>query len=144
MAMPAGTVVITDDDADDRELMRVALNEVDQSIEIRQCEDGDELLALLDTLTPRRRDDGPVLVLLDLDMPRKTGLETLAELRNDVRARVLPVVVVSTSVAEIDVEAAYGHGAHAYINKPNTVVAMRRIARVLLEYWFSVVIPPLQ
>ncbi|MGR9092005.1 MAG: response regulator [Gammaproteobacteria bacterium] len=84
----------------------------------------------------------PDLVLLDLNMPRMNGHETLAELRKIDTYRNLPVIVFTTSNVEQDVNQAYRGGANYYIAKPDSFEALCHAMDALQEFWFNTAICP--
>ena len=86
----------------------------------------------------------PGLVLLDLNMPRKSGLEALKEIKSDEKLRRLPVVILTTSKAEEDVIRSYDLGVNSFIVKPVTFDSLVELVRNLDKYWFQIVeVPPL-
>ncbi len=139
------TILCAEDDADDRMLMRDALEESQLGDRLLFVEDGEELMAYLRregqwtdaTLSPR-----PRLILLDLNMPRKDGREALREIKQDERLRLIPVVVLTTSSAEADIVDSYGIGANSYIIKPVTFDNLVGVMRTLGRYWSSIVALP--
>ena len=81
----------------------------------------------------------PGLILLDLNMPRKDGREVLRELKADSDLRRIPVVVLTTSQADTDIERMYELGANSFISKPVQFEALVNVMRSLGQYWFEVV-----
>ncbi|NJM76151.1 MAG: response regulator [Acaryochloridaceae cyanobacterium RU_4_10] len=137
---------MADDDEDDRMLTAEALEESRVSNQIHFVENGEEAMDYLyhrgkyadPRLYPR-----PGLILLDLNMPKKDGRETLREIKADPQLRRIPVVVLTTSRAECDVYRSYDLGANTYIAKPVTFDSMVEVMRVLGNYWFTLVeLPP--
>lgn len=140
------TILMADDDADDRELTREAFEENHLANELRFVEDGEELL---DYLHQRGKYSDPVsaprpgLILLDLNMPRKDGREALQELKQDPRFRNIRVVIMTTSKAEEDVVRSYDLSAASYITKPVTFERLVDVVRTLGKYWLEIVeLPP--
>jgi CheY-like chemotaxis protein len=142
MNMSPMVLLIAEDDDDDFLLTQKALSRSHVVNEVRRVRDGEELM---DYLLHRREYSAPgsaprpVLILLDLNMPRKDGREALRDIKSDPALRDIPVVVLTTSEAETDVLRTYDLGANSYITKPpdlqGLVDALRAIARV----WFQVV-----
>jgi CheY-like chemotaxis protein len=136
------TILLAEDDADDRLLVKEALQESRVLNELRCVEDGEELMEYLrrqgryadPELSPR-----PGLVLLDLNMPRKDGREALREIKGDPDLRRIPVVVMTTSKAEEDIFRSYDLGANSYISKPVTFQALVELMKVLGRYWIEFV-----
>jgi len=136
------TILLAEDDADDRLLVKEALAEGRVLNELRSVEDGEELL---DYLRRRGRyadpeeSPRPGLVLLDLNMPRKDGREALREIKGDPDLKRIPIVVMTTSKAEEDVLRSYDLGANSYITKPVTFERLVELMKVLGRYWFELV-----
>lgn len=136
------SILLADDDADDRMLALEALDESRLVNEMRVVEDGEELLDYLHRrgkyLNP---DDSPRpgLILLDLNMPRKDGREALAEIKADPELRHIPVIVLTTSRAEEDIYRTYDLGVSSFITKPVTFDELVEKMRVLGQYWFGIV-----
>lgn len=108
-------IVLADDDADDRLLFEEALKEIDARAHITTATDGEDLMSVLD----RRSDPNPYIIFLDLNMPKKNGLECLKEIKQTEKFRDVPVVVYSTSCQEDSIDTMYEYGASYYICKPN-------------------------
>jgi CheY-like chemotaxis protein len=100
--------------------------------------------AALDHLRAGLVEREPVgLVLLDLDLPGKNGHDVLSEIRSDPQLRTTPVVILTTSSDDADVEGAYQLGANAYVTKPIGLEDWIRLVSTIREFWFSVaVLPP--
>jgi CheY-like chemotaxis protein len=136
------TILIADDDADDRMMASEALEESRLANDLRFVEDGEELL---DYLYHRGRFSGPGasprpgLILLDLNMPRKDGREALREIKGDPELRSIPVVVLTTSKAEEDVYRTYDLGVNSFITKPVLFESLVEVMRTLGRYWFEIV-----
>ncbi len=135
-------IVMAEDDEDDRILIREAMTVAKANVRLDFVHDGD---ALLDYLRQQgayahlRGAQHPALVLLDLNMPRKSGLEALLDIRQDAALHHLPVVVLSTSSREEDVLQCYRSGANAFITKPASFDAYVEICRALHMFWFLTV-----
>lgn len=115
------TILLADDDEEDRLFIREALKESGWPHELHCVQDGEELLDFLGG------DKGsiaektwPDIILLDLNMPKKDGRETLQHLKNDPQLRSIPVVVLTTSGTKQDILDSYTIGANTYITKPVT------------------------
>lgn len=139
------TILMADDDEDDRRLTREALWEGRLANDLRFVENGEELMEYLrrqgkfaEAETPR-----PGLILLDLNMPRKDGRTVLKEIKSDPEFRQIPVVVLTTSQADEDIFKSYDLGVNSYIVKPVTFDALVDILQTLEKYWFEIVeLPP--
>ena len=140
------TILMADDDPDDRMLAREALEENRLANDLRFVEDGEELM---DYLYQRGQYEEPAaaprpgLVLLDLNMPRKDGREALKEFKADPNLRRIPVVVLTTSKAEEDILRTYDLGANSFIIKPVTFESLVKAMKAMAKYWLEFVkLPP--
>lgn len=145
MGKPDGkrtVVIIAEDDPDDRLLIKDALREAVQSVEVHFVQDGAEMLDYLHHRGKYKHDTdvpNPELVLLDLNMPKKSGLEVLQEIKGDPALRTIPVVVLTTSRAPEHVARSYELGGNGYITKPNTYSELVELMENLDRYWFRTV-----
>lgn len=142
------TILLADDDPDDRMLAKDALDENRLANDLQCVEDGEELL---DYLLQRGRFSNPEtaprpgLILLDLNMPRKDGREALREIKEHPELRRIPIVVLTTSKAEEDILRTYELGVNSFISKPVTFEGLVEVMRALGKYWFEIVeLPPTQ
>lgn len=140
------TILMADDDPDDRQLTKEALEEGRLINEVRFVENGEELMEYLrreGKYASAADSPRPGLILLDLNMPRKDGRAVLAEIKQDPEFRTIPVVVLTTSKADEDVYRSYDLGVNSYIVKPVTFEALVDILQTLEKYWFEIVeLPP--
>ena len=140
------TILMADDDADDRRLTRDALEESRLANDLRFVENGEELLDYLrhqGKFTSLEDYPRPGLILLDLNMPRKDGRTALKEMKADPDLRQIPVTVLTTSKADEDIFRSYDLGVNSYIVKPVTFEALVDILQTLEKYWFEIVeLPP--
>src|SRR5580704_12747272 len=135
------SILIADDDADDRMMAKEALEECRLANPIDFVEDGIELLAYL---RGQGRYAGsaarkPGFIILDLNMPKMDGREALREIKADPALRRIPVVVMTTSQADRDVAGSYDLGANSYVTKPVTMDSLVEVLRALGRYWFEIV-----
>jgi two-component system response regulator len=140
------TILMADDDPDDRRLTQEAFEENHLTNTLLFVEDGEELL---DYLYHRGKYADPAsapwpsIILLDLNMPRKDGREALEEMKKDPRFRSIRVVIMTTSKAEEDVIRSYHLSAASYITKPVTFERLVEVIRTLGKYWLEIVeLPP--
>lgn len=138
-------ILMADDDADDRMLTKDAFAENHLANEMRFVEDGAELMDYLrrrgkyadKSLSPR-----PCLILLDLNMPKMSGRECLAEIKGDPELRSIPIVVLTTSTAEEDLYRSYELGVSSYISKPVTFDGLVEAIGKFGSYWFELALLP--
>ena len=140
------TILMADDDADDRRLTQEALEEGRLINDVRFVDNGEELMDYLHRrgkFAPPVETPRPGLILLDLNMPRKDGRTVLKEIKSDPELRQIPVIVLTTSKADEDVYKSYDLGVNSYIVKPVTFEALVDILQTLEKYWFEIVeLPP--
>jgi two-component system, response regulator len=136
------TVLMADDDPDDRLLTQHAFKKDRLGSDMRFVEDGEELMDYL-----RRRgkycnpatSPRPGLILLELNMPRKQGHDALQEIKAAARLRQIPVVILTTSWTPEDIFRTYDLGANSLISKPVTFDGMLGMVKGLAKYWFKTV-----
>ena len=137
------TILLADDDEDDRELTRDALQHARLANELRDVVDGQDLMDYLRRegayADPAVDAPRPGIILLDLNMPKKDGREALAEIKADAALRQIPVVVLTTSRAEEDVFRSYDLGVSGFVTKPVTFAGLVEVMRLWTQYWFEVV-----
>ena len=136
------TILMADDDADDRLMTKEAFDESRLLNDLRFVEDGVELM---DYLCRRGKYSDPAtspqpgLILLDLNMPKKDGREALAEIKADPHLKSIRIVILTTSKAEEDIYRTYDLSAASYITKPVTFAGMAEVIKVLGKYWLEIV-----
>lgn len=142
-ALTRMNVLIAEDDDDDFLLTQMAFTEAGFEGTLVRVRDGAELMAYLDGDEGARRMAGAkLLLLLDLNMPRKDGRVALAEIKSRPGLRRLPVVVLTTSDAPSDIESSYELGANSFVKKPARFEDFVDLLRVLRRYWFEAVAMP--
>jgi len=134
-------VLIADDDPDDRLMTSEALRQSLTPSEISFVEDGEELL---DYLHRRGKYDSnqapcPDLILLDLNMPKKSGIEALKEIKTDTNLKHIPIVVLTTSKGEEDIYRTYDLGVNSFVTKPVSYSSLVNTMKIMGKYWFEVV-----
>ena len=132
-------ILLAEDNPGDARLATEALKESKVRNNIHHVLDGVEAMRFL-----RRQEEyagvpTPDLILLDLNMPRKDGREVLAEIKEDARLRVIPVVILTTSEAERDLVRSYDLHANAYVVKPIDLNRFIEIVQAIEDFWFSIV-----
>ena len=125
-------VLLADDDKDDRDDFIEAFNSLGMKVEVQAVKNGVELMEYLNKTFTKI----PHLVFLDLNMPKKSGLECLIEIRKIDRLKNLTIVMYSTSSSEKDMEDAFVNGANIYIKKPAHLTVLKKLlAQVLTINW---------
>lgn len=127
-------ILIVDDDADDREIIRDAfMNSIEEQDYIF-IENGDKLL---DYLEKNVNGEAPSLIMLDLNMPGKDGRETLKELKTDNRFHHIPTIVFTTSSSIRDKQMVYDLGANCFITKPDTFNKLIEMTNSITKLWLQ-------
>ena len=137
------TILICDDDEEDRLLTKEALEQAHISNSLRFVEDGVQLLDYLYQRGAYAGETGaaprPGLILLDLNMPKLSGREALAIIKGDETLRDIPIVVLSTSQLDEDISHSYQLGVNSFISKPVTFSGLVDAMHVLGRYWLEIV-----
>lgn len=141
------TILVCDDDEDDRMLTQQALEDAHISNDLRFVEDGEELMDYLHQRGAYAGETGsaprPGLILLDLNMPKMDGREALQRIKSDLTLHDIPVVVLTTSNLDVDVIRSYRLGVNSFITKPVTFSGLVDAMNVLGRYWLEIVeLPP--
>lgn len=139
--MGSSTILLVEDNPSDIELTKRAFGKACHEAELVVVEDGQEAL---DYVFGRPAEDLPRLTLLDLRLPKVSGLEVLSRIRAEPKTRRIPVVILSTSKEERDVAASYDLGANSYIRKPVDYGQFTEFIATLSRYWLTMNEPPPQ
>jgi CheY-like chemotaxis protein len=132
-------VLLVEDDLADANLAKRALRQGPFPCEVHHVRDGVEAVEFLHRQDRFADAPRPDLVLLDLNMPRKDGREVLSEIKADDRLKTIPIVVLTTSDVDRDVEASYARGANSFLTKPMDVEDFFTMIHAVERYWFDVV-----
>jgi len=141
-ALQGVTILLADDDEEDRAMTISALRERRVANDIRCVSDGEELTDYLfrrGAYTDPADAPLPGMILLDLNMPKKDGREVLAEIKADATLRSIPVVVLTTSKAEEDIARTYHLGVNSFITKPVTFDGLVQAMDAFSRYWLEIV-----
>jgi len=126
------TILIAEDDDDDRLLIKTAFEENGCTDKLEFVENGIELFSYLERASGV---DIPNIILLDLNMPKKNGKEVLKELKQHHLFKRIPIVVFTTTKNEKEVSLCYELGANTYIIKPSTFSGLLSIVQHIHSYW---------
>ena len=141
-ATPIELLLVEDNPADVR-LIQETFRDGKLHIEISVAEDGLDGLAYLRREGKHANATRPDLVLLDLSLPRKGGLEVLSEIKRDPDLKRIPIIIITSSEAERDIVSAYENHANCYLNKPVGLDQFVSLVRSLEHFWLSIVkLPP--
>jgi CheY-like chemotaxis protein len=160
------TILVLEDNIDYQELIRLAFEQCDLEHELVLVSDGFEILNYLfgqdrrdfpleersffpppDNLseqeTPRDLNEMPRVILLDLDVPRISGLEVLQHIRANPRTKYIPVVITSTSTEPEELVSSYSYGCNSYVRKPVDFTELQNFVREITAYWLTInQVPP--
>ena len=136
-------ILLVEDSPGDVRLTKEALKDSKVANTLTVAEDGVEAMALLRRKGKYSEAVRPDLILLDLNLPRKDGRQVLAELKADEDMRSIPVIVLTTSLAEEDIIRTYNLHANCYITKPVDLDKFLNVVRTIEDFWLSIVkLPP--
>ena len=138
-------ILLVEDSPEDYEVTVRAFKRANLANPVYRCEDGEDALDYLyqrgayadPAAAPR-----PGIILLDLNLPGTDGRQVLAQVKSDPLLKIIPVVVLTTSADERDIEGCYRAGANSYVQKPVRLEAFLKSVQVLKNYWFEIVILP--
>lgn len=140
------TILMADDDSDDRLLVREALENVEIPHHLDVVTDGELLMDYLyrrNSFEHLQNAPLPGLILLDLKMPKKDGMQALKEIKADPHLRRIPIVILTTSETEADVYESYDIGASSYIIKSISLSNLVETVEEIGKYWLEIVeLPP--
>lgn len=128
-------IFLIEDNPGDIKLITTQLKTLIPGCRISIAHDGEEALEMLRSTIPNAF---PELIIMDLNLPKMTGHEVLAEIKNDVRLRTIPVVIFSSSASPKDILAAYENYGNCYIVKPFDYHEFNEAIRQAYEFWFQV------
>ena len=147
--MPTKSILLVEDNPDDRELMTLAFAEGEFPYNLIIVSDGLEALDYLFGIIPYDEDSDtpysdrdltsmPALIMLDINLPRVNGLEILRQIRADPRTRLIPVVIISSSDEPQDLIDSYINGCNSYIRKPIDFTQLQNFVKEISTYWLTV------
>ena len=132
-------ILVVDDDPGDVKLMKMTWSRSKIWMRVHVVKDGEEALRYLRRQGSYATASRPDLVLLDLNMPRKDGRETLTEIKQDPALHGIPVVILTTSESDEDIARSYAAGANAYVTKPIELHEFNRMVQAVDDFWLTVV-----
>ena len=136
MKQPASSILVVEDDADDQYFISRAFQETAVEARVDAVSDGQSAIDFLSRAPAGSSESRPALILLDLNLPRKSGLEVLKWIRSDV-GRAVVVIVLTSSTSEDDMRQAYAYGANAYVIKPIDPTELHELAQLVRDFWFN-------
>lgn len=135
-------ILLVEDNEGDAFLTQIAFEQAKLSNNIQVAKDGEEALKLIKKIDQHKDAASPDLILLDINMPKKNGIEVLKELKNSDEYKRIPVIMLTSSTADQDIVESYGHHANGYIVKPVDVSQLQQVVSAIEDFWFSVIILP--
>ncbi|MEI7646050.1 MAG: response regulator [Chloroflexales bacterium] len=132
-------ILLVEDNPGDVRLTKEALRDSKVTTRMHVVFDGVQALAFLHREGEYAAVPRPDLILLDLNLPRKSGREVLAEIKGDDDLRRIPVVILTTSQAEQDIIETYNLHANAYVNKPVDLDQFIKVVKSIEDFWFEIV-----
>ena len=137
------TILLIEDNPSDIRLIREALRDNPRALQLEIAGDGDEALQFLRKEDTFQNCPTPDIILLDLNIPKRSGLELLEIIKTDKCLKTIPVLILSTSTADEDILQAYRRHANCYISKPFALDHFNRAIDVTIDFWTQVVaLPP--
>lgn len=142
-AVAAIEILLVEDNPGDVRLTQEALREAKVYHRLTVAKDGVEAMAILRRQEPFGNAARPDVIFLDLNLPRKSGMEVLEEIKADEKLRAIPVVVVTSSQAEKDIVKSYNLYANCYVTKPIDLDQFVELVKSIENFWFTIVkLPP--
>jgi two-component system, chemotaxis family, response regulator Rcp1 len=132
-------ILLVEDNSGDQRLTLEALRNGGRTVNLNIVQDGVEAMAYLRQEGKYTSSPRPTLVILDLNLPKKDGREVLAEIKRDPNLRRIPVVVLTTSKAEEDINKSYEYHANCYITKPVDLDRFFSVVNAIEEFWLNTV-----
>jgi two-component system, chemotaxis family, response regulator Rcp1 len=132
-------VLLVEDSPGDVRLTREAFKDAKVHINLHVASDGAEAMAFLGREGNHANAPRPDLILLDLNLPKKDGREVLAELKESPALKCIPVVILTTSASEADIQGSYQRHANCYITKPVDLDGFLKVVKSIDSFWLSVV-----
>ncbi len=134
-------ILLVEDNSADIRLTQEALREGKIANTLYVVKDGEQAMKFLNRQAPFTNVVTPDLILLDLNIPKKNGLEVLEDIKKDPLLKSIPVVILTTSASEQDVAKTYAYDANCYITKPVDFEQFINVIKIIDDFWLSVVKP---
>jgi CheY-like chemotaxis protein len=143
MSAESPVLLLADDSQDDCKMLQMALKKLSSDCVLKTVKDGEELMEYLRAQGRHVGARRPSLVFVDLNLPLKTGLEALEEIKATPLLRAIPVIIWTTSQNPSDILQSYRLGASTYFSKPDSFEDLTAMVGVILDYWFkTATLPP--
>jgi CheY-like chemotaxis protein len=138
------TLLLIEDSPGDVRLTQEAFRDANQEIRLHVAWDGAEAMAFLNRQGANINAPRPDLILLDLNLPKMDGRQVLAQIKEDPNLKTIPTVILTTSVAEADIDKSYRLQANCYLNKPVELEAFEALVKSINDFWLTRVKLPQQ
>ncbi len=138
---PQITILLVEDSQSDARLIKEFLEEININIDLNTVKDGIEALEYLHKHC-KPVDNCPNIVILDLNLPKMNGNEVLKEMKKDPDLKKIPVIILTTSTAQEDINECYEALASCYISKPVEFDEFAKVIKIINEFWFDTVLLP--
>jgi chemotaxis family two-component system response regulator Rcp1 len=136
-------IMLVEDNPGDVRLIKELFKDADINNQVNVASNGEEALQMLHQEGKFTRSHLPDLILLDLNLPKKTGKDVLREIKNDPKLKCIPVIVLTTSHAEKDIIETYQYSANSFITKPVDLDCFRKVINSIQDFWLNIVkLPP--
>ena len=135
-------VTIIEDEKEDAELLKRAFKKSTQSIELSFFSDGAVALKHFESFSNKNLSDLPDIIILDLNLPRHSGLEILQRLKTHPILKIIPVIIMSSSEAKNDILKSYEYGANCFVKKPLDLLEIERVIKALKDFWLTATVFP--
>ena len=135
-------ILLVEDNPDDVELTRIAMEEAGLRCELLAVEDGADAIDVLRASTEPGGPEKPHLVLLDLNLPKVDGRDVLRFIKGDPQLRAIPVLILTTSGDDHDIRFSYDNHASAFLVKPIDYDEFVHLFEAIVAYWFGIVVLP--
>ncbi len=135
-------ILLVEDNAGDARLLKEAFRDIETPCNISVVKDGVDALRFLYRQDEFFSSPRPDLILLDLNLPRKDGREVLADIKQNESMRSIPVIVLTTSSSDKDIQTAYGLYANAYIKKPVDLDEFEHVVKTIEQFWLKLAFLP--
>lgn len=132
-------ILLVEDNEGDILLTAEALEEININNNLYAVRDGEQALDFLERNPPFANEQLPDLILLDINLPRKNGIEVLKHIKNTHVLRHIPVIMLTTSSSESDISRSYDNHANCYITKPSDISDFTHIMKVIEDFWMRIV-----
>ena len=132
-------ILLIEDNPGDVRMMTELLSESGVTSDLHVSMDGADAIDFLKKRGNHNMEVSPDFIILDLNLPKKNGREVLAEIKQDINLRTIPVVILSSSDADNDITYCYDMQANCYINKPHDLYNYMHVVKSISEFWFQTV-----